>query len=142
MPTKKNIKTPERFWELFVEFRKWKFEQKVSTPVVSKFGVVVSLEHTPPLTWAAFDAWLYEHRHIKHTEDYRSNKDDRYKEYAGVIHAITQIMFANKFEGAAVGVFNANLIARELGITDKKEIDLSTLGKSLAPQIILPPDVG
>ena len=33
-------------------------------------------------------------------------------------------MFEQKFAGAAVGLFNANIIARDLGLTDKQEIKM------------------
>lgn len=34
---------------------------------------------------------------------------------------IDQTIYRQKFEGAAVGAFNANIIARDLGLSDKKE---------------------
>lgn len=34
-------------------------------------------------------------------------------------------IYTQKFEGAAVGAFNSNIIARDLGLADKKEIDAS-----------------
>ena len=33
-------------------------------------------------------------------------------------------MFEQKFAGAAVGLFNADIIARDLGLTDKQEIKM------------------
>lgn len=36
---------------------------------------------------------------------------------------VEEIIRTQKFEGAAVGAFNANIIARDLGLSDKKEID-------------------
>lgn len=38
---------------------------------------------------------------------------------------------AQKFEGAAVGAFKENIIAREMGLWDRMKNDLSTGGKSL-----------
>ena len=42
-----------------------------------------------------------------------------------IIRAIDKIMFAQKFEGAASGAFNANIIARDLGLTDKSELKVT-----------------
>ena len=39
-----------------------------------------------------------------------------------VITRVERIIFAQKFEGAAAGLFNANIIARDLGLADKKEL--------------------
>ena len=38
-------------------------------------------------------------------------------------------MFEQKFAGAAVGLFNANIIARDLGLADKQ--DITTNGESI-----------
>lgn len=39
-----------------------------------------------------------------------------------VITRVERIIFAQKFEGAAAGLFNGNIIARDLGLADKKEL--------------------
>jgi len=39
-----------------------------------------------------------------------------------VIEQIEQTIYAQKFEGAAVGAFNSNIIARDLGLKDKTEL--------------------
>lgn len=37
---------------------------------------------------------------------------------------VRQIIYAQKFEGAAAGFLNANIIARDLGLVEKKELDV------------------
>ena len=51
--------------------------------------------------------------------DYKNKPD--YKDFSAVIEAIEQAVYTQKFEGAAVGLFNANIIARDLGLADKLE---------------------
>lgn len=119
----KKIETPDRFLELFYTFREWYSNQKVITRQLSKIGEIVEIPHTPPLTWAAFDAWLFEHKHIVDSQDYRQNTDNRYEDYKGVVRAINNIMFSQKFSGAACGAYNNNIIARELGLSEKKEVE-------------------
>lgn len=46
----------------------------------------------------------------------------KHDDYKDAIAFIDQIMFAQKFEGAAIGQFNANLIGRDLGLADRKEL--------------------
>jgi len=123
MAKHKYIESPEKFWDLFVEFRELKLSQKIKQQVTSRAGVE-TLEHTPPLTWAGFDAWLYEKKVITDTGDYRTNEKGKYDEFSEVIRAITNIMYTQKFEGASVGVFNANIIARDLGLKDSTETNL------------------
>lgn len=43
------------------------------------------------------------------------------KDFLAVIEQIEETCKTQKFEGAAVGAFNANIIARDLGLTDKVE---------------------
>lgn len=49
--------------------------------------------------------------------DYQKRED-----FLRVTEAISQVIFTQKFEGAAVGFFNANLISRDLGLVDKTSI--------------------
>lgn len=53
-------------------------------------------------------------------------KRDSAKDFMGVITRIEQIVFTQKFEGAAAGFLNANIIARDLGLVDKKEQNIVT----------------
>lgn len=47
-----------------------------------------------------------------------------YQEYFEVSAAIRQAIKTQKFEGAAVGIFNPAIIARDLGLVDKQERDI------------------
>lgn len=44
------------------------------------------------------------------------------EDLAPVVEEVEQIIFSQKFEWAAVGMFNPSLIARELGLADKSEL--------------------
>jgi len=53
------------------------------------------------------------------------NTWDLYKDREDFIHItsrIEQIIYTQKIEGAAVGAFNQNIVARELGLAEKTEI--------------------
>ncbi|HRP54566.1 terminase small subunit [Agriterribacter sp.] len=47
--------------------------------------------------------------------------------FLSVITRIEEIIRTQKFEGAAAGAFNANIIARDLGLRDKMDIDNNVL---------------
>ena len=49
--------------------------------------------------------------------NYRKEKD-----FLGVITRVENIIYTQKFEGAVVGSYNSNIIARDLGLRDKKEL--------------------
>ncbi len=55
------------------------------------------------------------------TETYKNNKD-----FSKVLTHIREVIYTQKFTGAAADFLNANIIARDLGLSDKKEIDVHT----------------
>lgn len=59
-------------------------------------------------------------------QDTETNKD-----FSQVIKKIEDIIYNQKFEGAAAGFLNANIIARDLGLADKTKADLTTNGESI-----------
>ena len=44
------------------------------------------------------------------------------KDFSQVVNTIKEIIETQKFEGASAGLLNPNIIARDLGLTDKKEL--------------------
>jgi len=52
------------------------------------------------------------------------------KDFSLVITHVREVIYNQKFEGAAVGAYNANIIARDLGLIDKQ--DLTTKGDSIS----------
>jgi hypothetical protein len=44
------------------------------------------------------------------------------KDFSQVINTIKEIIETQKFEGASAGLLNPNIIARDLGLTDRKEL--------------------
>lgn len=53
-------------------------------------------------------------------ENYSSN--ERYTEFFAVTREVEEIIRAQKFEGAACDLLNANIIARDLGLADKQDV--------------------
>lgn len=62
------------------------------------------------------------------SEDTFRNYSDKskHKDFLEVTSRISKIIYTQKYEGAAVGAFNANIIARDLGLAEKKEVEKST----------------
>jgi hypothetical protein len=52
-----------------------------------------------------------------HYDTWNAYKKD--KRYSDIVKLVEQIIFMQKFEGAAVDLLNANFIARELGLAEK-----------------------
>lgn len=49
--------------------------------------------------------------------NYRAKKD-----FLGVVTRAEKVIFDQKFSGAAADLLNANIVARDLGLTDKREV--------------------
>ena len=45
------------------------------------------------------------------------------KDFSRVVREIEEAVYEQKYSGAASGFFNANIIARDLGLTDQQKID-------------------
>jgi hypothetical protein len=55
--------------------------------------------------------------------DLKGKVGDNYEDFRRVITRIREVIYNQKFSGAASGFFNANIISRDLGLADKKEVD-------------------
>ena len=124
MAKHKYIETPERLWELFTQF----VEHENSNPMykveyVGKDGDQVDTPLQVPITFEAFECWLADKEIINDLGNYSSNLNGAYDDYLPIITRIRNNCFAQNFKGASVGLFNANIIARKLGLSDKKEIN-------------------
>jgi len=109
--------SPTLLWEACTEYfeatdkRKWnkiEFNGKDATKC--------EVPTDTPYTWTG----LYLFLDISHTtwQDYETRED-----FIAICTRVRHTIYTQKFEGAAVGAYNANIIARDLGLTDKKELD-------------------
>lgn len=57
-------------------------------------------------------------------------------EFEDVVSVIRDVIYTQKFEGAAVGSFNANIIARDLGLRETMDVDVSE--RERVKQLFLP----
>ncbi len=96
----------------------WKELDKDGKLIKHHSHSIVLINHPRPYTISALCLFL------GICEDTFSNygKKEGYEVYFGVVRAIKQMMYSQKFEGAAVGMFNANIIARDLGLKDRSDV--------------------
>jgi hypothetical protein len=64
---------------------------------------------------------------------FKSEERAKKEDYLTVINAIEETIANQQFSGAAAGFFNANIIARKLGL--KEQTDITTQGEKIAPVI-------
>ena len=59
-------------------------------------------------------------------------KEDENKDFLHIISRIEKVIYTQKIEGASVGAFNANIVARELGLADKQDVTSKTITVEIA----------
>ena len=121
---------PAELWECFEEYQKYIKEHPIKEQCwVGKDAREEEKKHYIPPTWKGFEAFLFKTKGRAdavsgtiNLDWYRRNHNEGYTEYQGIIRAINATMFERKFAGAAVGIYNQNIIARELGLADIQEV--------------------
>lgn len=110
--------SPEELWEQATEY----FEYCDANPLVEiewngKDPIECELPKMRAYTWSGLELYL----DIDSLRWYKTA--ETHKEYLQVISRIEKILYTQKFEGAAAGMLNQNIIARDLGLVDKKEFE-------------------
>jgi len=128
----KYIPTPENLWELFEKYVGQLEILKQQVPHV-KFGTV-DIEIKEPMTMEGFKCFGHENGiTINH---YIANSEDAYTEYRTTITRIKDTIFKHNFSRAAAGIYKENLIARQLALGDKSQVDSTVEVKGLPINII------
>jgi hypothetical protein len=76
------------------------------------------------MTWHELSVFLgVNNRYFQEFRRTVEERDDQIsRDFSHVISWIESILYAQKFSGAAAGLLNPNIIARDLGLADKSEI--------------------
>lgn len=115
-----NYNTAGELWDVFVEYVKHIEETPFAeTDYRGKDAIPVTIERRRPLTKGSFAifAGLTEWKGV---ERYKEKGED----FSQIVTHIEQIIYHHKLEGASAGLFNSSIIARDLGLVDKREQDV------------------
>ncbi len=125
---KKIFKSPKLLWEAACEYFKHTDDRKwIKKDWVGKDAKEVDRESSAPYTLAGL--CLYLGVNEAYFRQFTDNTKD--KSFSTVINQIKQVIYVQKFEGAAVGAFNANIISRDLGLKEHTQNE----------QIVIIPDI-
>jgi len=119
------FKSPIELWEKALEYFEWEDGQELNEVKGVGFQGDYSLQdipHKPPYTIQGL--CIYCNLSSSSLFDYSKRP-----EYSEVIGLVKEIIFKQKFNGAVVGLYNANIIARDLGLKDK--VDVTTNDESI-----------
>ena len=124
---KKLYESPGLLWEAACEYFKWCDEHPwVKTETTIK-GDNIDVKTVPTARPYTIEGWcLYSNASRHWWNEFKAAKHHGFLE---VTTRIDDIIYRQKFEGATVGTFNANIIARDLGLVDKKDSNVTLDGK-------------
>ncbi len=124
----KLFKTPELLWEAACEYFKEVDENPIErNDFKGKDAEEVIYKLQRPYTIQGL--CLYLDCGVNYFNQFEGNLDPKKrpedKDFSLITTRIRQIIYYQKFDGAAAGIFNSSIIARDLGLADKSELKAS-----------------
>jgi hypothetical protein len=120
--------TPAQLWEHFETYvTKEKAQPWIKIEYAGKDGDQKKTPLQVPITFEGFECYLQDQEVIRDLGDYSANTDDAYKDYVPVIARIRNNCFVQNFKGASVGMFNAAIIAKKLGLIERINQNVSNI---------------
>lgn len=122
----KIFESPEILMEACLEYFE-QTSQRVWNKIEYKGADIVKVEIPTSVPFTLSGLCIFLDIDMDTWSNYR--KKEEYKDFFGVIKKVDEIIYTQKFEGAVVGAYNANIIARDLGLKDNT--DVTTNGKDV-----------
>lgn len=121
--------TPEVMWDAACEYFTWIEEN----PLIeidfrgSNPPVKVEIPKMRAMTLEGLCSYLSVNRTYFNdfADSIKGKKDELSLGFSDVLTRIRETLYRQKFEGAAGGFLNPNIIARDLGLSDKQEIEVT-----------------
>lgn len=114
---KPKFKTSEELWAACCEYFAWVHENPLLEGIAYQGAVSdKGLPKMRPFTITGLCIFLDISRST--WDEWRRTRPD----LSDTITMADQVIYTQKFEGAAAGMLNANLISRELGLADRQEV--------------------
>ena len=116
--------TPEDFWNeavnyfIYMSNKVWNKKEAIKSGDLA--GTTMDVPTQTPMSIESF--CLFADITTETFRNYESNAKE-YKDFFDVTTRIRGVIESNQFEGATVGAYNPNIIARKLGLADKKEVE-------------------
>lgn len=127
----KKFKTPEELWEKAIEFFEWcnvnPWMKKEAIKSGDKAGELIDIPIQKPYTIEGF--CIFANMTFQSFSNYSNGIG--YETFFEVAARIREIVRTQKFEGATVGAYNANIIARDLGLIDKRSHEIEDKRKTI-----------
>ena len=116
--------SPKLLWKAACEYFEWCEQHPlIEVSIKGKDNTEVAIPKMRPFTLRGLCLYLGCGESYIHQLEAasRSNSDEQSSEFINVATRIRDVIYTQKFEGAAVGLFSYNIIARELGLAEKPD---------------------
>lgn len=135
----KIFSSPTQLWNAACEYFQWVEDNPLKESKLVSFQGESKLEEVPlmrAMTIEGLTRFLGVNSvYLNHFESTLDLKKKQGKDFSKVICEIKETMRDQKFTGASAGLLNANIIARDLGLSDKKDLDHSSSDGTMTPQV-------
>lgn len=118
---------PELLWEAATEYFVW-CEENPLMEVDYRGKDVDRIELPKMRAFTMQGLCLYLNCNTAYFRTFKAQlkkEDKQYEDFNTVITRIEETVYNQKFTGAAAGFLNPNIIARDLGLTDKKDLGIN-----------------
>lgn len=129
----KLFETPELMWDAACEYFQWCVDNpfikaEAKTVNIGDYQSKVEIAKLPVMKpFTIQGLCLYLDCNTVYFNQFEKGligkEDDLSKGFSQVVTRIREVIYHQKFSGAAAGFFNANIIARDLGLKETSEID-------------------
>jgi hypothetical protein len=115
--------SPQLLWEAACDYFEWCESNPLYETKAFAFQGVVTTEELPKMrAMTMSQLCFYLNCNEAYFRTFKAQLPDGEIDFNTVIKDIEQIVFNQKFQGAAADLLNSNIIARDLGLTDKQEV--------------------
>lgn len=119
--------TPDLLWKAATEYFQWCDDNPwIKNEAIKSgdfAGKIVKVPTSRPYTLTAL--CLYLGVDTSYFRKFKENLKEEEEDFFTVITRIEETIYSQKFEGAAVGAFNANIISRDLGLADNHNSNIT-----------------
>lgn len=121
----KLFKTPELLWEAACEYFEWCEGSPINDPRSYEGKAFIQR----PFTIQGF--CIYVGANTDYLRNFKNDLPENDQDFAPIIRDIMDIIYNQKFEHAAVGIYSHNIIARDLGLAETTKNDHTSKGEPI-----------
>lgn len=131
--------TPELLLEAACEYFNWCIKNPlIEVDFMSSKGGIVKVEKPKMRPFTIIGLAMYCDASSSFWREFKSNCKETNRDFLSVITRIEEVIYNQKFEGAAAGFLNPNIIARDLGL--KEHTDITSDNEKLKANTYIFPD--